>query len=377
MAATTSTAALERGKTPQAAALVAVAWTALGVVAAIQSVILTAGQPTAIALSKALGWQLPQWWAWALLTPVIVAADTAARRRTARISALIAVHGLMGVAAIVVHSAVVALADLTFFPTELLHPGFVPTFISHLRGRTQYEILSYLGIVGGWYAWDYARRHQQQALTRAALEAELSRSELKALQAQLQPHFLFNTLQAIAVLTERDQAAARKALERLAGLLRYVLRTSGRQLVPLEEELEFLRDYLEMEGLRFHDRLRVAFAVDDGALPLLVPHFILLPLVENALQHGLAPKPGSVSLEIRAMARESVLTLSVEDDGVGCDGDAPTIEGVGLTVTRRRLRQIYGDEASLRLTGRAGGGCETTVRLPAEIPPTFARPVPA
>lgn len=362
-----------RRRPGRGAIAVAAVWTALGVVAAIQSVLISSSRGFPLSLSRALGWQLPQWWSWALLTPFIVAADRRARRTGAGPASVALLHLALGSLAILAHSAAVTLADLTFFGDQMAGTGFLSLIAVHLRERLQFEALAYFGVVVGWYAWDYAGRHARQALESAELEAELARSELRTLESQLQPHFLFNTLQAIATLTERDPNAARRALQLLAALLRRVLTASGRQLTSLGEELDFLNRYLELERLRFGDRLTVDVRADAALSDALVPTLILLPLVENALRHGLAPRPGPGHLMIRVEAMEAALSLVVEDDGAGFQPHANG-DGLGLEMARSRLHHLYGEDALLEISAASSGiGCVARIRLPLERAPDADR----
>lgn len=341
------------------------AWTALAVVSAVQAVRLTAGGEAPVSLATALGWQLPQWWAWAALTPAIVAADRWARGRRRPVRSAILTHLGAGCLAILLHTVVVLWADRVFFPDQVTVAGLVPGIVDHLAYRAQFEILTYAGIVGAWYAIDFFRRSQREALAASRLEAELARAELQALEMQLQPHFLFNALQAIEVLNRADPAAASRSLVRLGDLYRHVLATRGRELVPLEEEVAFLEGYLEIERLRFQDRLEVRLAIDPATRGALVPNLLLQPLVENAARHGLAPRPGPVAIEVRAEREDGRLRVEVLDDGVGLGGTDPAAAGgLGLDLVRSRLEHHYGRAASLEVAERPAGGVRARIDLP-------------
>jgi LytS/YehU family sensor histidine kinase len=179
---------------------------------------------------------------------------------------------------------------------------------------------------------------------------------------QLQPHFLLNSLNAVTVIVrDRDTATATRMLEQLGDMLRRVTRPGRPQEVPLAEELAFVRQYLGIETVRFSDRLRPIFAVEPEVERAAVPEFLLQPLVENALRHGLARREGATLLRIEARREDDQLVLSVIDDG---PGPIQPGEGVGLGATRERLATLYGDRARLELTTTAEGGARVAVRLP-------------
>jgi LytS/YehU family sensor histidine kinase len=181
---------------------------------------------------------------------------------------------------------------------------------------------------------------------------------------QLHPHFLFNSLNAIAVLVrDQDTRAASRMLELLSDVLREVLRTDPAQEVPLADELRFLERYLAIEQVRFSDRLRVTFAVGADLSDAAVPGFVLQPLVENALRHGIAPRSDAGALEVGAGRDGAELALWVRDDGPG-PGDPPRAEGVGLRNTRERLTTLYGERARLALAAAPGGGTVATITIP-------------
>jgi len=197
------------------------------------------------------------------------------------------------------------------------------------------------------------------------LAAQLAEARLGALRMQLNPHFLFNSLNAITVLV-RDQntAAAARMLELLSGVLRQVLRAEEAHETTLAAELDFLERYLAIEQVRFSDRLRPRIEVDPAIARALVPRFVLQPLVENALRHGIARRADSGALTIRAHRESGDLVLTVQDDGPGLTPGTESAGGVGLANTRARLNVLYGERASLDISDASGGGVVATVRLP-------------
>jgi two-component system LytT family sensor kinase len=219
---------------------------------------------------------------------------------------------------------------------------------------------------------NYARYlEREQAVLRSdlrasQLEAQIAQARLGALKAQLQPHFLFNTLNAIVVLVRQQKGRqAEETLARFSDLLRAVLADIEAQEVTLARELEYLRLYLSIEQLRFSDRLRVEIAVDPELLDAAVPHMGLQPVVENAIRHGIGQRATAGRIDIRATRVGDALHVSVSDDGkgFGAAGAAGGL-GMGLSNTRARLRQLYGDAAELRTASGAEGGATVTLVLP-------------
>jgi two-component system, LytTR family, sensor kinase len=205
------------------------------------------------------------------------------------------------------------------------------------------------------------RRWRERELHAARLEAELASARLDALTAQLQPHFLFNTLNSISTLMRRDVDAAEEMVAHLGTLLHRTLRSGERHEVTLAEELELLEQYLAIMKIRFQDRLVVRKNIEAGVSGASVPQLVLQPLVENAIRHGISRRPGAGLIEIRATRLGQSLEITVRDDGEGLAGES---EGIGLSNTRRRLRQLYGDAQALELAPAAEGGLRVTLRLP-------------
>jgi LytS/YehU family sensor histidine kinase len=228
----------------------------------------------------------------------------------------------------------------------------------------------YWALIGLYSAFVYARRSREQQIHSAQLETRLAQAELQALRMQLHPHFLFNTLHAVSMLNFSDVDAANRMLVRLSDLLRMSLDNSGKQLVSLREELDFLRKYLEIEQTRFHDRLRVVFDVDETLLDAVVPNLVLQPLVENAIRHGVSKSAQAGVLEISAQRREGKLNLRVCDNGPGLplQWDLERDTGIGLSTTIVRLQQLYGSDHSFVLDRRAAGITCAEVVIPLRAP---------
>jgi sensor histidine kinase YesM len=220
----------------------------------------------------------------------------------------------------------------------------------------------------GWYQ-RYEERRQEALrleLRTSQLEGQLMQAHLSALKMQLQPHFLFNTLNAIMVLVRQQKGReAEETLGRLSDLLRCVLDDVGAQEIPLRRELEYLQLYLSIEQVRFKDRLRVEIAASPEVFDAAVPQMVLQPLVENAIRHGIGRSSSAGKIRIGACLVNGMLEIKVQDDGPGLAARRPgQTQGIGLANTRARLHQLYGDAAHLSVENDEGGGVAATVVLP-------------
>jgi two-component system LytT family sensor kinase len=225
--------------------------------------------------------------------------------------------------------------------------------------------LVYWAILGVSYALDYHASLKERELQASRLESELHRAQLEALRRQLHPHFLFNTLNSISVLMQKGETeTASRMLGDLSTLLRHVLSAGEVQEVTLEEEVEFVKRYAEIEKTRFGDRLRVSIDIDPSAHGVTVPSFILQSLVENAILHGIAGKVDGGSVEITAHCRNGRLNLQVRDNGVGIRRVEDT-DGIGIGNARERLRHLYRTDFRLEISDAPGGGVLAELDIPA------------
>jgi hypothetical protein len=234
-----------------------------------------------------------------------------------------------------------------------------PAFIQFLPVALRSNLLPWVALAGVVTAVESRRRAVQLAVERERLRAGITEQRLVALTSQLQPHFLFNTLQGISTLIHRDPDAADQMLGKLAQLLRDVLRDRDRVLIPLADEIRYARTYLEITRLRFGDRLSFEIDVPGELGDVSVPLFVLQPLVENAIAHGIASRIAGGRVSIRARRQDSRIVIEVEDDAGLYKLDGAT-EGMGLTNTRDRLRASFGDAAVLEIAASSAG---TTARI--------------
>jgi two-component system, LytTR family, sensor kinase len=265
--------------------------------------------------------------------------------------------------------AVVAIPGGTAVPYVLQHlsPGEPAPLANILLQNLPIWAVMYLMALGAAYGIRYFRSYRSQELRASRVQAQLAQARLDALDLQLRPHFLFNALNSVAALMHRDVAAADRVLTRLEDLLRITLQDSGEDEVPLRRELEVVRAYLDIEGVRFGDRLRVEWDLDERASDVLVPQLILQPLVENAVKHGIAPRRGPGLVRVVARIEGDALLLEVSDDGAGfsrpTSGAMPGT-GVGLANLRARLEGLHPGRHEI-ITGPAEGrGARVRIRLP-------------
>jgi sensor histidine kinase YesM len=234
---------------------------------------------------------------------------------------------------------------------------------NYTEGMGIYLLIAFLA-----YAYNYYQRYRQGELRASQLEAQLSQAQLQALKMQLHPHFLFNTLHSISALLHRDTDAARKMITRLGDFLRLTLENSGTQEVTLKQEMEFLRCYLEIERIRFQDRLTTRLFVDPDALDSHVPNLILQPIVENAIRHAIAPRSTPGEIEIRAKQEDGFLRIKIRDNGPGLpmnrSVDSLFKKGLGLTNTQTRLDRLYGTGHRFEIANDPQGGLAVTLEIP-------------
>lgn len=260
---------------------------------------------------------------------------------------------------------------LGMFPTIMT--GFLPTFFFLLIIAFHQGVINYFIVIGIQYGISYYRQYQERAqqalrleLNASELQRQLVNAQLGALKMQLQPHFLYNTLNAIMVLVRQQKGTqAEEMLARLSDLLRCVLEDVEAQEVPLRRELEYLRLYLSIEQVRFPDRLRAEISADTAILDAAVPQMGLQPIVENAIRHGIGRSSSAGRIQITAARVMDRLVIKVEDDGPGLVDEMLSLSGgIGLRNTRERLRQLYREASTFSVENSERGGAVVTMSLP-------------
>ncbi|PSQ86553.1 MAG: sensor histidine kinase [Bacteroidetes bacterium QS_3_64_15] len=325
---------------------------------------------------------------WALLLPVVLWLFRWADVR-ARLKRGVGWVLLIGVPVAVVHVAVersiFAVATLT---REGIYPSFTTSFdfqavdpygiggwrlAVFLVRRIIADYFTYFIVAALCFAYEHFLRSREQEAQAQALQAELAQAQLQALRMQVNPHFLFNTLNAIAVLVRGGETSkAGRTLRLLSDMLRATFKGADVQMAPLREEIDLVERYLEIEEIRFEDRLRVEIEVDPDVSEVPVPYLLLQPLVENAVRHGIAPHAEAGVVRVSAQSTttqgQKGVELVVADSGPGFPKDPETLpaesEGVGLANTKRRLETLYGDAHVFELGTAAEGGARVTLQLP-------------
>ena len=321
-------------------------------------------------------WELPYWILWAALTPVVFRLTRRFPLGRGRLTGNLAIHISACIALSIFHRALYLMLGW------VLHVTVYEKLASVV---TVYHFLFFFNLPTGFMSYGsimlicnlliYYQHYQERELQSSQLETRLAQAELhataaelRALKMQLQPHFLFNTLNSISALLEDNVQAADEMLSRLADLLRLTLDNSAAQTVPIAEELEFLKCYLEIERARFQDRLVVEINVDPAALNALVPNLVLQPIVENAIKHAVAPRHGAGRVQLHAIREGSRLVVVVIDDGDGRkalqEADSGITKGLGLSNTRSRLAQLYPDQHTFLMRISDSGGLEVRIEIP-------------
>ena len=246
------------------------------------------------------------------------------------------------------------------------YPALIDCYRGYFAFGFYIDLIIALLIVIAVHALLYYQNFRASELAQSSLKTQLAQAQLRALKMQLHPHFLFNTLHSISSLVLEDPPKANSMIARLGDFLRLTVDNSEQQLVTLKEETEFLRCYLDIEEVRFGDRLTVAFELEPQTLSAQVPHLILQPVVENAIQHAIAPRAAQGHINIEAKRLNSLLRIAIRDNGPGISSNAnlPWKQGVGLTNVRTRLQQIYGPDFRFELMNAGDGGLTVVIEIP-------------
>jgi sensor histidine kinase YesM len=340
-----------------------VLWTLFGLWGAQQNVLLTISSGSRVeSWARPFETALAGAWFWALLTPILMWNTRRLRDRVPvrwqRITAHFATFLVVHVVDVLFY---VGITRLTSTPTR-------PP-VQLLFSLASFNALTYGVVVVVATALDYYHAYRERAVRAAQLETQLATAQFQALRAQLHPHFLFNSLNAISALMHRDVQRADRMLARLSELLRLAVDSAATPELRLIDEVEFSKRYLETEQMRFGERLDVHVELPVDTYDAMVPTMLLQPLVENAVRHGIAPHAGPACVSIRAQRNGKGLTLVVRDTGRGLDPAArngAAREGVGLRATRQRLETLYGSEQALVLAN-VPGGFEARITIPLRL----------
>ncbi|MFZ0085783.1 MAG: histidine kinase [Candidatus Acidiferrales bacterium] len=312
--------------------------------------------------------ELVWWYVWAAYTPLVIGLAKRFPLMRPRLAHHIVLHTIVSfmmapLASVAQYFLSLALLRFAFHITGPDVHRFLSSFGVGVLFMSFTGILTYWLVVGLYQSMHFYQVAMERQTIAAQLETQLSHAELENLKSQLHPHFLFNSLHAIGVLMQEDVDAAGRLLVSLGDLLRMALERRENE-ITLQSELAFVGKYLEIEQTRFHDRLKIHVDVPPDLLSVYVPSLALQPLVENAVKHGIGVDSAAGRLEITATVHNGRVRLCVRDDGPGPPPGSRVRFGVGLTNVQSRLKQLYGDESSLQLSGGNGRGCEAIITIP-------------
>lgn len=355
--------------------LFAVVWIVPSTLAATQLILVGDASGTHYSLGTALVWQGSAWMLWGIWSQLILTLVDRVKLDSARALPWLAVH--IGGTVVVCAVNVLAIAWLDHIFGAV---GQVTSYAFAVRmvlvNHLDIQVVLYWAVLGAAYMVEFVRRYRERDRIAAELEQKLARTQLEALRMQLNPHFLFNALNSVAELMEMDVREAQRTLTRVADLLRLSLRSAAQSLIPVWQEIELVELYLQIARVRYGAGLDADITVDPSVVDLMVPSFLLQPLVENALKHGLAPGHADQTIEVRLTRSGQTLEIVVEDNGKGLDGllttsgrflaAVPSVDGlgIGLTNTRSRLAMLYGNRYAFRMSNLPTGGCRVEIRLP-------------
>jgi len=350
--------------------LIVAAWTFFGSLIAGETYLRARFAGRALPLWVSFVWFLAWAYTWALFTPIVLWLRHRFPFERQRWRSSLAVHItaslLLAWVGALAYGLVGQLLGQVEPGSDVLIGQSLRMFVVFLH----FDPALYWIIIGLSYVLYHYREARERELRASQLETQLAQARLQALEMQLHPHFLFNALHTIAVLvrTQRNAQAVR-VVTGLGELLRRALDSAGTQLVPLKQEIEFIQRYLEIEQIRFGERLCIEMTVDPDTHDAQVPHLILQPLVENAIRHGIAPRASPGALRVRARRDGDQLLLTVRDDGPGLPDelDSRIGNGVGLSTTRERLRRIYGDDHRFVVANAEGGGVTAELEIPFQV----------
>jgi two-component system, LytTR family, sensor kinase len=319
---------------------------------------------------KMMAYVMPDWLMWSVLMPLILRLSEHFRIEKGRWKVSISLHLLFSVVLSLIEvTASSGVVWLIFPPEQPSLEQFIQSVEYTALSYFHWNVMIYWTVVALSYLIDYYKRFHETESKTFKLQSELTEAELRALKMQLHPHFLFNTLNTISYYIYEDVDLANRMVTDLSDLLRKILDQSGTPEVTLKQELDLLDKYLDIEKVRFQDRLTIEIDIDPAVLDSLVPNLILQPLVENAIRHGIAPHATPGRIRIKTVKPNGHLLITIADNGSGMPRSKPagSREGIGLANTRARLQHHYGDEASMRLYNADTGGLVVELKIPYHV----------
>jgi two-component system, LytTR family, sensor kinase len=351
------------------AALFFVGWTLVSIIFAGISYAAAIGENNKeFGFVSALKLNLVQFYLWAILSPLVF---RFARRFPIELRPLNVRNVLLYFPALISFAGIHQVLHLAVLWSitprwRQKYPALIDCYRAYFAFGFYIDLIIALLIVIAVHALLYYQNFRASELAQSSLKTQLAQAQLRALKMQLHPHFLFNTLHSISSLVLEDPPKANSMIARLGDFLRLTIENSEQQLVTLKEETEFLRCYLDIEQVRFGDRLTVAFELEPQTLSAQVPHLILQPVVENAIQHAIAPRAAQGHINIEAKRLNSLLQVAISDNGPGIGSNANSLgkKCVGLSNVRSRLQQFYGPDFRFELMNTSDGGLTVVMEIP-------------
>jgi sensor histidine kinase YesM len=321
---------------------------------------------------RIVGWQFIVWNLWTCFTPLVIRIGRRFPMGRSSWARSLLIHIPIALFLSAFHLAFCIFMTILIRPYDVYSStaSFMDQYLKTMRFWLPVEFIIYGATLGIGHALNYYEKYREREFRASQLEAQLAQAQLQALKMQLHPHFLFNTLNGIVGLVrDSKNKAAISMIVGLSDLLRHALENSGKHEVSLREELDFLELYLDIQQMRFSDRLKVRMEIAPETLEARVPNLILQPLVENAIRHGVAQRVSAGLVAVSARRENGLLQLKVYDDGPGLlEGwRMEDSDGIGLANTRERLEQLYGTEQRFDIRNREEGGVEATVVIPMRL----------
>ena len=339
-------------------ALTLLCWTFLAILFAPQTYLINLSSPTPLGIGRALAANFILFYLWAVLTPFVLWLGQKFSIARLNLVRNLTVHLVFCLFFAVIHIFLLLNANTLFlyWVKEYRLPVSLPGL---LVGFGATNVMIYWGIIAVSQAITYFRKFQER-------EKQLTEAQLQVLKTQLQPHFLFNTINAISELVYEEPEKADKTLGQLSDLLRISLKGGKVQEIPLKDEMDFLEKYIEIQQTLLQHRLTVKLDIPADTLDAGVPNMILQPLAENAIRHGIAPSLKGGNLEIKARRQNKTLLLTVRDDGIGLNSNKEILNGggIGLFNTRTRLEQLYGNAQRFEMIEPEEGGVAVNIAIP-------------
>jgi len=345
--------------------LAALCWTLLSLIFSLPS--LSRGNGIMYKGYDSIRGQFAWWWSWGLITPFILAYDRWLKFPDKQIVRRLVAHLPASLIFTTIYRYLNEAGGAILGMWSWKGPSISKIVVTWTNDDTLWNWLVYWMIVGSLLAYRYYGRFQSGELRLERMERSFTEARLNALRMQLDPHFLFNALNTISSQVERDPKLTRRMIEHLGDLLRRSIETKDRQEISLAEELEFLGPYLEIQKIRFGEKLRIELQIEPEVRNTTVPSLIFQPLVENAIRHGISHRASGGTVIVSARKLEDRLEIRVRDDGVGLPSGwtLDSSAGLGLSVTRERIKSLYPNgESSFTIRPRRNGGVEVEINLP-------------